>query len=103
MGVPESAVFEELCSLSTRENALCVARCLRARGERRVCVVTCPWHMTRALANFDRAGLQPIAVPARTPAAGPLTRVRRAVHEQVSSWLDGMAARRGRAAPGAPS
>src|SRR5262249_345526 len=60
-GVPASAIVEELCSLSTRENAVFSAAVLRRLGARRAAIVTCPWHMARALASFRAAGVSVVA------------------------------------------
>jgi len=90
-GVPSAAIVEELASFTTRENAGYVAEILRRRGGRRVAVVTCDWHMPRALANFRRAGIDPVGWPARAPAQGLWVRASRLVHELVGSLLDRLA------------
>ena len=56
-GVPERAIVRERCSLSTRENARFTAEVLARRGARGATLVTCPWHMARAVALFSRAGV----------------------------------------------
>lgn len=72
-GVPSSRVLEERRSLTTRGNAREVTRLLRARGvERDVAIVTCDWHLPRALALFRRAGLHATGVPALAPSRGAL-------------------------------
>ena len=63
-GVPERAIVRERCSFSTRENARFTAAALLRRGIDRVAVVTCAWHMARAVAVFSRAGLEVEAVAA---------------------------------------
>ena len=62
-GVPERAIVRERCSLSTRENARFTAEVLTRRGADRAALVTCPWHMARAVAFFSHAGLavEPVA------------------------------------------
>jgi uncharacterized SAM-binding protein YcdF (DUF218 family) len=62
-GVPTAAIVRERCSFSTRENARFTAEVLARRGDRRVTLVTCPWHMERAASLFTRAGLavEPVA------------------------------------------
>jgi len=92
-GVPEDAIALEMCSLSTRENALFAAAILRRIGARSAAVVTCPWHMARALANFEQAGIAAVAIPAHGPAAGLVTAIRRRIHEVLGGWLDTRAAR----------
>jgi uncharacterized SAM-binding protein YcdF (DUF218 family) len=62
-GVPEPAIVRERCSLSTRENARFTADVLTRRCVARAALVTCPWHMERAVACFARAGIavEPVA------------------------------------------
>jgi uncharacterized SAM-binding protein YcdF (DUF218 family) len=62
-GVPESAIVRERCSLSTRENARFTADVLARRSIGRAALVTCPWHMDRAVTCFARLGLvvEPVA------------------------------------------
>ena len=57
MGVPPESVVRERCSLSTRENAAFSARLLARRGVGNAIVVTCDWHLPRAVALFEREGL----------------------------------------------
>jgi uncharacterized SAM-binding protein YcdF (DUF218 family) len=64
-GVPERAIVRERCSLSTRDNARFSAETLGRRGIERAAIVTCAWHMARAVALFSRAGLAVEAVAAR--------------------------------------
>ena len=66
-GVPAAQVLQECESLTTRGNARGVAELLRDKAPRRVGVVTCDWHMPRALQLFRRVGFDPIAVPATSP------------------------------------
>ncbi len=87
-GVPDDRIFPELCSLTTVENAVFSASVLRRLGGRRAVVVTCSWHMPRALACFAAAGVPTVGVPAPPPPASMLTKVRRAVHEVLSGRLD---------------
>ena len=63
-GVPDTALVLEERSRTTRENALYVAEILRARGLRRVLLVTSASHMRRALGVFQALGID--AVPAPT-------------------------------------
>jgi uncharacterized SAM-binding protein YcdF (DUF218 family) len=87
-GVPERALLQDLWSLSTYENAIFSAVLLRRLGARRVAVVTCPWHMARALENFHGAGVDARGLPAPDVGAPVFARVFRAGHELVSRCLD---------------
>ena len=87
-GVPESRIFPELSSLTTFENAMFSAALLRRLSARRVTVVTCAWHMPRALSSFRAAGIRAVALPAPTPPASVVTRLKRVIHERVSGRLD---------------
>ena len=93
-GVPARAVVEELCSLSTRENAVFSAALLRRLGARRAAIVTCPWHMARALASFRAAGVSAVPLPTERPDLPPLSRLYLAAHEIVCRRLDARAMRR---------
>jgi uncharacterized SAM-binding protein YcdF (DUF218 family) len=101
-GVPRSAIAAELVSLSTVENAVFSAAILRrlvtARSRRRprAAIVTCPWHMPRALASFTAAGVDAIGAPTESVPMSILARAYLALHELASERLD--AHRRARAA-----
>ncbi|HMI93529.1 MAG TPA: YdcF family protein, partial [Polyangiales bacterium] len=69
-GVPEQAIAQENWSLSTLENARYVAHLLQGSGCRQVYVVTCDWHMARALHCFRLVGFTAEALPARSPRVG---------------------------------
>ena len=84
--VPEERLELEWLSASTAENALYSARLL-PRGVA-VGVVTCDWHLQRALACFRRAGLSPQGFGASSPRVSPGFRFRRRVRERLSFWLD---------------
>lgn len=57
-GVPEGAIVRERCSLDTRDNARFAAALLARRGRSRVVLVTCTWHLPRALRLFRASGLE---------------------------------------------
>lgn len=93
-GVPAGAIVEELWSLSTVENALFSAAILRRIGARTAAIVTCPWHMRRALADFHAAGVDAIAMPTPPASATLGRRLYLRAHEAVCAWLDAHAMRR---------
>lgn len=62
-----AARWRDESSYNTHENAENAARILRAEGIRRVVLVTSYSHMHRAVANFQAAGLDPIAAPTDFP------------------------------------
>jgi len=78
-GVPSELLLSERESLTTRGNAQGVRRLLRERALTRLGLVTCDWHMPRALRIFRRVGLDPIAIPAASPA--------RPLHVVSARWL----------------
>jgi uncharacterized SAM-binding protein YcdF (DUF218 family) len=93
-GVPEAAVIEELCSLSTHENAVCTAAVLGRLGARRAAVVTCPWHMARALQCFRGAGVDAIPHPTGPVEVSWAQRLYLEMHEVVCSAVDARSLRR---------
>jgi uncharacterized SAM-binding protein YcdF (DUF218 family) len=62
-GVPREAVFTEIRSENTRENALFAADIVRAQGWERLLLVTSAAHMGRAAAAFRAVGLDVIPSP----------------------------------------
>ncbi len=93
LGVDPGAIIREWQSLTTLGNAVYSARLLRERGSRRVGVVTCDWHMPRALASFRLVGLDPAALPAESPRIPAARRLLRALGERGSWWLTRIAKR----------
>ena len=93
-GVPAGAVVEELCSLSTHENAVFSAAILAGLGARRAAVVTCPWHMARALESFRAAGVDVLPVPTGVTEIPWARRIYLEAHERVCTALDARAMRR---------
>lgn len=78
LGVPKSAIVVEPFALSTLENAYFSTRLARLRRWRRLTVVTCPWHMPRAMANFEACGVD--VLPRPTPKAPASFRARAYMH-----------------------
>lgn len=97
-GVPGEAVLEELCSLSTFENAIFSAALLRrlpgVSSAPRAVIVTCPFHMPRALDDFRRAGVDAAPFPSESGRASLARRAYLSAHEIVCRWLDARAMRR---------
>jgi uncharacterized SAM-binding protein YcdF (DUF218 family) len=87
-GVPEARLLLERESMTTRGNARGTARLLRGRATNRVGLVTCDWHMPRALRLFERFGLRATPLPTTTP-GGPLHVVlERQAREHLSQLFD---------------
>lgn len=97
-GVPQEALLYELCSLTTFENAIFSSAMLRCMGARRIAVVTCAWHMDRAVGNFRRAGadFEVQALAARVPPSGVWQSLVRKGHEMVCAELDARRMKRAR-------
>ncbi len=93
-GVPEEAVVEELCSLSTCENAVFSAAILARLGARRAAVVTCPWHMARAMSSFRAAGVDALPLPTALAEMSRPRRLYLEAHEVVCTALDARTMRR---------
>lgn len=87
-GVPEARLLLERESMTTRGNARGTAQLLRGRASNRVGLITCDWHMPRALRLFERFGLRATPLPAQTP-AGPLhVALTRQARERASQLFD---------------
>jgi uncharacterized SAM-binding protein YcdF (DUF218 family) len=87
-GVPEEAIVRERCSLDTRDNARFAAGMLARRGIDEVVVVTCSWHLPRALRLFRAAGLRAEGVGVDPPNATLLARTYWYAREGISTWKD---------------
>lgn len=85
-GVPASRVLWDLCSLTTLENAVYCRELAQLHGLRRLTLVTCDFHMQRALAAFRRVGLDCDPLPARTPGG---VRWSRRLLERARALVDG--------------
>lgn len=99
LGVPDSALFLEGQSRTTRENAIYSAELLRSRGIRRILLVTSALHMHRAKKLFEQQGIavepaptdhevRPLSSWQRVlPDAGALEGSGHAIKELVGGWL----------------
>ena len=101
LGVEADAVLRELRSLSTLENAWYSAEMMRRSGAVGVGVVTCDWHMPRALACFRRVGYPALGVPAQSAPVGRRRALARTLREALSMKLDMLRAASGGAPPSA--
>ncbi|HJL18358.1 MAG TPA: YdcF family protein [Sandaracinaceae bacterium LLY-WYZ-13_1] len=70
LGVPREAVVQVHGARTTSEEAVHHARLIEARGWTRVGLVTSARHMRRALANFEREGVEVVPLPADVRSRG---------------------------------
>ena len=63
IGVPEDALWLETRSLNTYENALYAKQFLQEKGIHKILLVTSAMHMPRAVAVFQKQGLEVIPAP----------------------------------------
>jgi uncharacterized SAM-binding protein YcdF (DUF218 family) len=87
-GVPGDVLHPELLSLTTSENAAFSREILDRIGARRALVVTCDWHVPRAIACFRAVGVDALPIPVPPPPAPLGARLLRNAHELVSRRLD---------------
>ena len=88
LGVDERSILTELFSRSTAENAHYCARLFSMFGWTHAAVVTCPWHLPRAVRDFELCGLFVTPLPASDLSVSPFHVARRHVVERISSALD---------------
>jgi len=93
-GVPREAMLLERESRNTHENALFSARLARALHIEKVGVVTCDWHLPRALFCFRRAGFDATGLGAPSPDLPAGRRLFRGLRER-GAWLIDRAVARG--------
>ena len=94
LGVPREALVLERESKTTHENAVMSARLLTPENRRSVGIVTCDWHLPRALYCFQRAGLSGVGIEAPSPPISPGRRLLRALRER-GAWVYVRAVARG--------
>ena len=95
-GVPRERILLEGRSRTTRQNAQFVARLIESgnlgfgvpAAGARLALVTCDWHMPRALRCFGFVGFRALALPAASPAIAAPRRLVRSANEAVSGWVD---------------
>jgi uncharacterized SAM-binding protein YcdF (DUF218 family) len=92
-GVSENALEREASSHSTRQNAHYAAELLLPRGQKHVWLVTCDWHMPRALRCFEGAGFQAQPLPALSPPIPLGADLLRGTRERVCLALDALLTR----------
>ncbi len=93
-GVPRDALILERESRTTHENAVMTARLLRERAWSSIGVVTCDWHLPRALYCFERAGLSATGLGAVSPPLSPGRKLLRTLRER-GAWYYVRAVARG--------
>lgn len=98
-GVPADALHVESESRTTYENARNSAVILQQRGIHRILLVTSAAHMPRAVASFEKQGLDVIPAPAMTPLSkhpvrelwaprrAVLWNASQAIHEYIGLWV----------------
>lgn len=91
LGVPARAIVRERCSMSTAENARYAAEIARRHEVRAITLVTCHWHLPRAILLFRREGLSCEGLGAESPDPGALARAVRSIRERICMRLDGVA------------
>ncbi|MFO7180210.1 MAG: YdcF family protein [Pseudomonadota bacterium] len=102
LGIDPARLLLEERSQTTVQNAHWVVALLRERGllsrahPPSLGIVTCDWHMARALAAFRRHGLMPEAIPAPSPPLPVTRRVIRSFAESARGVTDAVVARWGR-------
>ncbi|MBS2012317.1 MAG: YdcF family protein [Deltaproteobacteria bacterium] len=87
-GVPREAIVRERLSLDTYDNARFAAAILRRHDVSSVIVVTCSWHLPRAVMLFRAAGLEVEGVGVPPPDPTATQRAYWKVREAVTSWKD---------------
>jgi uncharacterized SAM-binding protein YcdF (DUF218 family) len=93
LGVSPSSLIRERRSRNTVENAHHTASLAQARGFTRLGIVTCDWHMRRALRAFAGRGFELEPLPAATPQHSLRARFVRNALENVRMLTDRIATR----------
>ncbi len=90
LGVPRDAIRQELSSLTTTENAAYSIALLRRILDRApsIVVVTCAWHLPRAVESFARHGIDVEGKGVHAPASTLWATAWRKTREATSTLLD---------------
>lgn len=89
--VPSDCILKESWSLTTAENARYVGYLLQPLSIERISVVTCDWHLPRALRFFRAVGFSSEGLPAPSPPAPAWWRLVRDLRERGSTLLGRLA------------
>lgn len=87
-GVPTANVLRERTSMTTAENAINASELMARRGLERAYVVTCDFHLPRALACFRTIHVPATGVGVPTRYLDLRTKLRLHVHERVARLFD---------------
>jgi uncharacterized SAM-binding protein YcdF (DUF218 family) len=90
MGVPPDRILLETSSMNTAENALFTTHLAMQHGWTRLAVVTCPWHLPRAIVDFHRCGMDVIPIAADQPAFSHWYGAYHKVRESICTRIDGV-------------
>lgn len=93
LGVEPSCIIRERLSRTTVENAHRTALLARTRGFSRLGIVTCDWHMRRALRAFEGRGFELEPLPAVAPGSSLLHAFVRRSLENLRMVTDRIATR----------
>jgi len=85
-GVPRERLLLERASWTTRDNAVLTARLLAPLGYRHIGLVSCDWHLARALWSFRHEGFEAEPVAATSPPVPAHRLVVRGLRER-GAWL----------------
>jgi uncharacterized SAM-binding protein YcdF (DUF218 family) len=95
LAVDPARIERERLSLTTIENLVEGSARARARGGAgAIAIVTCDWHLPRALSIASALGIPAMGVPAPGNVAGTVARWVRATRERVQTAIDVRLARR---------
>lgn len=88
LGVRREDIVRERLSISTSDNARYVAIALMKRGIDRAVVVTCDWHVPRAVRAFEREGITARGHGVPGARRGAVRDAWRTVREHVAARID---------------